>query len=98
MHALVVLVFAVAIGITCSGVVANIYRMCASQPKTTAGVLIETAVMIFGGPVILIGNATQSFKKKNCSRAGYAFAVLLCGFWSFATGLFVLEICLTLSA
>jgi hypothetical protein len=97
MHGWAVLFFAVATGVTFSGLVANIYRMFVLQPKTTAGVILETAVMVFGGPVVLVGNATESFKKKNCSKAGYAFAVALCGFWSFATGVFILEICLCLA-
>jgi hypothetical protein len=98
MHGWAVLFFAVATGVTFSGLVANIYRIFASQPKTTAGVIFETAVMVFGGPVVLVGNATQSFKKKNCSKAGYAFAIALCGFWSFATGVFILDVCLSLAA
>jgi hypothetical protein len=98
MHGLAVLLFAVATGITCSGLVANIYRILGSQPKTTAGVILETAVMVFAGPVILIGNATRSFKKKSCSRAGYVFAIALCGYWSFATGIFILSVCLSLRA
>lgn len=93
-----ILFFAVASGITFSGLVSNIYRLFGWQPKTTAGVVLETAIMVFGGPVVLVGNATQSFKKKNCSKAGYVFAIALCGFWSFATGVFILEVCLSLSA
>jgi hypothetical protein len=98
MHGLAILFFAVAAGVTCSGLVANIYRIFAPRPKTTTGVILEAAVMVFGGPVILIGNATQSFKKKSCSRAGYAFAIALCGYWSFATGVFILAVCLNLAA
>jgi hypothetical protein len=98
MHGLAVLFFAVATGITFSGLVANTYRIFASQPKSTAGAILEAAVMVFGGPVVLIRNATQSFKKQSCSRAGYAFAIALCGFWSFATGIFILEVYLSLTA
>ena len=60
--------------------------------------ILEAAVMISGGPVVLIENVTRSFKKKDCSRAGYAFAIALCGFWSFATGVFTLAIYLNLNA
>lgn len=92
MNQLTVLIFAIASGVTLSGLVANIYRLFAGSPETTAGKIIEAAVMIFAGPVVLIGNSTTSFRKKNCSKGGYVLALTLGGFWSFATGVFILAI------
>jgi hypothetical protein len=98
MSQLIVFIFAIATGVTLSGLVANTYRLFAGSPETIAGKIIEAAVMIFGGPIVLIGNSTKAFMKKDCSRGGYALALALGGFWSFATGVFILAIYVSLKA
>ncbi len=98
MHQFIVFLFAIAAGMTASGLVANIYRLVASEPKTKLATVIHCAVMIFAGPVMLIGNSTKSLRAKQCSKAAYALALALSGYWSFAMGLIVLSLALALRA
>src|SRR5882724_7053349 len=92
MHQFIVFLFAIAAGMTASGLVANIYRLVASEPKTKLATVIHCAVMIFAGPVMLIGNSTKSLRAKQCSKAAYALALALSGYWSFAMGVFFLSV------
>jgi len=48
--------------------------------------------MVIAGPVVLAGNSTKSFRKKECSMAAYALALALSAYWSFVTGLFILTL------
>jgi hypothetical protein len=98
MHSLVVFLFAIGAGLTFSGLVASIYGLLGIAPKTVVGRIVEAGVLIFAGPTTYIGNATASLKKKECSPAGYLFMLAICGFWSFATGMFVLSVFLSLRA
>jgi hypothetical protein len=92
MHDVIVFLFAIAAGMTLSGLVANTYRLLASEPKTRFATFIHCAVMVFAGPVMLIGNSTKSFRDKECSKVAYALALALSGYWSFAMGLFILSL------
>jgi len=92
MHQFIVFLFAIAAGMTASGLVANIYRLVASEPKTKLATVIHCAVMIFAGPVMLVGNSTKSLRAKQCSKAAYALALALSGYWSFAMGVFFLSV------
>ena len=42
--------------------------------------------MVFAGTSVLIDNATRFFRKKECSKAAYGFAMALTTYWSFALG------------
>jgi len=92
MHGFIVFLFAIAAGITASGLIASLYRLIASEPKTKTGTVLHYAVMVIAGPVILIGNSTKSYRKKQCSRIAYALAIALCGYWSFAMGVLILTL------
>jgi hypothetical protein len=96
MHQFMVFLFAIAAGMTASGLVANIYRLIATEPKTRLATVIHCAVMIFAGPVMLVGNSTKSLRAKQCSKAAYALALALSGYWSFAMGVFFLSIAIAL--
>jgi len=84
------LLFAVAGGLTLSGIAANCYRIVARKPVSRAENLVYFAVMSVAGPSVLFNNATRSFRGKACSTAAYIFAVAVAGYWSFALGLMVL--------
>ena len=92
MHSFIVFLFTIAAGITASGLIANIYRLVASEPKTRIGTALLYAVMVVAGPVILFGNSTKSYRKKECSKIAYALAVALSGYWSFAMGVLILTL------
>jgi hypothetical protein len=90
------LLFAVAGGLTLSGIVANLYRLVARKPQRRAETLIFYAVMALAGPSVLFDNATRSFRSKDCSRTAYGFAVAIAGYWAFALGLAVIDVGLML--
>ena len=92
MHGFIVFLFALAAGVTASGLIASIYRLLAREPKTKFETVLHYAVMVIAGPVILVGNSTKSFRKKQCSKTAYALAIALSGYWSFAMGVFILSI------
>ena len=98
MHSLIVFLFAIGSGFAFSGLVAAVYRLFGFVPQTITGRIAEAAVLIFAGPTTYIANATASLKKKESSTAAYFLVLAICGFWSFATGMFVLSVFLSLQA
>jgi hypothetical protein len=98
MHEFLIFLFAIAAGMTASGLVANIYRLVASEPKTRFATVVHCAVMIIAGPVMLVANSTKSLRAKQCSKAAYALALALSGYWSFTMGVLVLSLVLALRA
>jgi hypothetical protein len=92
MHDFNVFVFAIAAGMTASGIIASLYRMIAGEPRTWVGTCLQYAVMIVAGPVVLMGNSIKSFRDKQCSKAACALAIALGGYWSFITGVLILSV------
>jgi hypothetical protein len=88
--------FAVAGGLTLSGIVANLYRLVARKPHNRAEKVIFYAVMALAGPSVLFDNATRSFRSRDCSRTAYGFAVAIAGYWAFALGLALIDVGLML--
>ena len=91
---LLVLLFAMAAGLTASGIAANRYRILVRKAESRPERALYYAVMVIAGPSVLFENATRSFRTKACSAMAYGFAVAITGYWSFALGLLVLSICL----
>jgi hypothetical protein len=89
---LLILLFALAGGLTLSGISANIYRVLARRPVSRLGRNLHYAVMAIAGPSVLLNNATKSFRNEGCSTLAYSFAVLTAGYWSFALGLAILSL------
>jgi hypothetical protein len=92
MHGLIVILFAIATGFTASGITANAYRLIAGKPESLPGRLVYAGVMVVAGPNVLFENAANSFKAKKCSSIVFWLAAALAGYWSFAVGLFVLNL------
>ena len=92
LHDLLIVLFAITIGFTASGIAANSYRLVAGKPESTGAKVVYAAVMIFAGPIVLFGNAARSFRKKDCSRVAFWLAAAVAGYWSFALGLFMLSL------
>jgi hypothetical protein len=88
---LLVFLFAVSGGITFSGIVASLYRLAAKKPKGNTGTLIHYTVMIFAGPSVLLGNATRSYRKADCSNLAYVMAVAVASYWGFVLGMGILS-------
>jgi hypothetical protein len=91
-----VLMFALAGGLTLSGITANIYRMLARKPASKGETVLYYTVMAFAGASVLLENATRSYRKKDCSAPAYGFAVAIVGYWCFILGIGVLAIAIHL--
>ena len=91
-HGLIIILFAIAIGFTASGITANIYRLIADKPESTRGKIIYAGVMVLAGPSVLFENAATSFRAKKCSGMAFWLAAAVAAYWSFALGLLVLNI------
>jgi hypothetical protein len=87
MHDLVILLFAVAGGLTFSGIAANLYRLVAKKPMSQLETFIHYAVMVVAGPSVLFENATKSFRNRDCSRSAYGLAMAVSFYWSLLLGL-----------
>lgn len=92
MHGLLIILFAAAFGFTASGITANLYRLIASKPVSIQARILYAGVMILAGPSVLFENAAKSFRAKKCSGIAFGLAAGVAGYWSFALGLFVLNI------
>ncbi|HEY0281218.1 MAG TPA: hypothetical protein VGC27_01190 [Rhizomicrobium sp.] len=93
---IIVILFSVAAGFTASGIVANLYRLMADKPQSRAGKTFYIAVMVIAGPCVLVANAAKSRRAKGCSHFAFWLATAVAGYWSFAIGLFVLDLSLAL--
>jgi hypothetical protein len=89
---LFVIVFATLAGFTASGILANLYRLVARKPESTAGRIGYMAVMVVAGPNVLFENAATSFRAKDCSRFAFWLAATIAAYWSFGLGLFVIQL------
>ena len=93
MRHFMLLLFSPAAGLTLSGITANVYRLLAhKKPETRAATYTYYGVMLLAGPSVLLDNSTRSFRKKECSRTAYGFAVGLAAYWSFMLGAILVEI------
>ncbi|MEJ1969688.1 MAG: hypothetical protein WDN03_13790 [Rhizomicrobium sp.] len=88
--------FATLAGFTASGILANLYRLIAQKPVSTTGRIGYLAVMVVAGPNVLFENAATSFRAKDCSSFAFWLAAAISGYWSFALGMFIVEVCLVI--
>lgn len=95
MHGFLIILFALAFGFTASGITANVYRLLAKKPESVQARVVYAGVMILAGPSVLFENAAKSFRAKKCSGIAFWLAAAVAGYWSFALGLFVLNIYLS---
>ena len=98
MHNLVVALFALTAGFVASGIVANCYRIVASDKASQLGRAAYVAVMIFAGPNVLFENAARAWRQKSCSAGAFWLAAAISGYWSLAIGLLVIQLGLALRA
>ena len=92
MRSFLLVLFTIAGGLTLSGIVANLYRLIATRPKSGGETWIYYAVMVLAGPSVLFDNATRSFRKKECGHAAYGFALGLALYWAFMLGAIVIHL------
>jgi hypothetical protein len=89
---LMVALFATASGFTVSGILANLYRLIVKKPEGNVGRGAYFAVMVLAGPNVLLENAAAKLREKSCSKWAFWLAAAISAYWSFAIGLFVLNI------
>lgn len=91
-HYFYVALFAVAVGLTASGIVANVYRLFGRKPETLSARAGYLAVMVVAGPSVLFDNAARSRRKKDCSVLAFWLASAIAAYWSFVLGLLVMSL------
>jgi hypothetical protein len=92
MRNFLLLMFSLAGGLTLSGIVANLYRLLTKKTKDDQQSWAYYGVMILAGPTVLLDNATRSFRKKECTRTAYGFALGLATYWAFMLGAILLDV------
>jgi hypothetical protein len=92
---LLVVLFAMTAGFTASGLVANTYRLLAKKPASLFEKTTYIAVMVVAGPNVLFENAATAVRAKSCSKVAFFLAAGVTGYWSFALGLFILNVAIT---
>lgn len=92
MHDLVVALFALAAGFTASGIIANFYRLVATDTGSSLARAAYVAVMIFAGPNVLFENAAKAWRERSCSAVAFWVAAVVSGYWSLAIGLLVIQL------
>lgn len=95
MHNFLLVMFTIAGGLTLSGIVANLYRLIAARPKSGSESWAYYGVMAVAGPSVLFDNATRSFRKKECSRSAFAFALGLAIYWAMVLGAIFIEVAIS---
>jgi len=96
LHNAMVALFALASGFTASGIVANLYRLLVKKTESWASKAGYFAVMTVAGPSVLFDNAARTWRKKGCSATAFWLAAAVSSYWSFALGLFVLQLALSI--
>lgn len=92
MHGFLIILFALTFGFTASGITANVYRLLCKKPESLKARIVYAGVMVMAGPSVLFENAVTKFRAKQCSGIAFGLAAAVAGYWSFALGLFVLNI------
>ena len=96
-HDSAVLLFAITVGLTTSGIATSVYGLICGDKKDKFGRTVYLGSMVITGPLVLFERAAQARRDKSWSGVGVFLATLVAGYWSFAIGLFVLEIALALT-
>jgi hypothetical protein len=92
-----VVLFATTAGFVVSGILANLYRLVVGdKPQSGSGRTLYLALMVVAGPNVLLENAANSLRTKACSRVAFWLIAMVAAYWSFAIGLFVLNLSLAL--
>ena len=96
MHAFLLFTFAVTAGFTASGIIANIYRVCGFKAESTAGRVVQAAVLVVAGPNVLFEKAMRGLRQKEWKPITFWLVSAGVFYWSLALGLLVLEVAIRL--
>lgn len=92
MKSLLVIWFAVAFGYTASGIIASLYRLIAPPGDSQISHWVRNGVLVVAGPTVFFGAATRAYFKDELSTSFLLTAILALSYWSFAIGLFILNL------
>ena len=92
MHPFLVVFFAVASGFAVSGIVASLYRMAARGPESDRAKFVRQIVLVVAGPTVFFSMATRMLLTRELSPFLFSIAAMALAYWSFALGLFILNI------
>lgn len=95
LHNFMIVLFSISVGLTASGIVANIYRLFGQKPETLSARAGYLVVMVVAGPSVLFDNAARAWRRKSCSTLAFWLAAAIAGYWSLALGLLVLSVAIT---
>lgn len=95
MHGLLVVFFSVTAGFTASGIVASAYRIVVPSPKSDGQQVVRNVVLAVAGPTVFFGTATRLLLTKELSPSLFSLAIMALSYWSFALGLFVLNVAIS---
>lgn len=96
------LIYMVAIGFTVAGIAVNGYRLLAAnalrfdeQPESLLQGIGQTAVLVIGGPVLISTWVMRAWLVERQSAGMALLGLSVSGFWSFCSGLLLLDILLS---
>ena len=92
MHELMVFLFAIASGLTVSGITANVYWIIAKPGVDAQQGITHWLVMAIAGPTVWIDRVTRSFRTEKSAWTLYAFMISACLYWAYVIGLFTLSV------
>ena len=92
MHSLWIVFFAIASGFTASGIAASLYRLSGAGTESKGGRILRTAVLVVAGPTVIFEAAVNGLMSREWSPIAFWFVVAGLAYWSFAIGLFILDI------
>jgi len=95
-HSVVVVMFAMSVGFTASGIVANVYRLAAGPRQDAITRTAYYISMVIAGPNYLCAHAARALRARTCSHSAFWLAAAIAGYWSLALGLLVLNVALAL--
>jgi len=87
---------AITAGFTVSGIISNVYRIFMKSEETPFRKTAYMVVMVVAGPSVLFEKAARAWREKSCSGLAFWLAAAICGYWSLALGLIVIQIALAL--
>lgn len=86
------ILFAIAVGFTVSGLVATVYQIAGMDPRTTPGKTVRLAIMVVAGPAFLFEKALRGFIDRRWPPMFFWLAAAGILYWSLALGLLLIDV------
>jgi hypothetical protein len=93
---LAIFLYVITTGFAASGITANLYGLLTQRQKESSTRTAYYASMVIAGPNVLFQKAAEARRAEDCSLLTFWMAAAICGYWSLAIGLLIIEIVLAL--